>query len=698
MTNVHYRGSWLVYFNGIEVPADSVQVNGGVGQIPECRVSMPPSPLLRGIGREDRVRCTVFYLDLHAYETPTFCLLFDGEIVEQQTATSADARSMTFVAVDMIAILTQFFPYFVQSTSTLVESEVGTANNQVSTTAAPFPRTTVLFNTQLANPGQAVKRPFDVLINVIELCLGTGAAENDRSVVATQFFKRWEARTKLRQRCAASDNASDINTTGVFPILRMAQDESVLDAVTSIGDRVATGGSYYAMLQSIFQHVYYDIHMGLAPCFVGTDSVTRESSGPHVEGQTLPSLVQYITKPRIYYGIAPRFNVVWPSMTTSHNYSENFASQPTRTYLGNPHIFKVIAPNSRPSVFVQRAMTVAFPQEAQDMLSRRKESAAVNQDNYLVYPEEYYKGPVYQNLDTPSWFAYMAAAREGDRAPRAQVLYAAMEHYRTRGSFRNGSITTTFNPYVSHGFPLVVLDKSDNKTHIMADALAVSHTLTQNSMTTSVNYSYAQDFNEFMEQFVAMRALYAQELGEVSYAPFHPIRELRERFQIDANAKSYYRRLFYQSAETAEATFSYDEEIGLELDGTVGPLEYGARAVPNYTTGYVPRFVAKRESLGHQDAMKYAARPVCTLEQFITFCGEKGARDGLVAATDQIQGKGASYYVRILGLTPGPGQRPGTKTDGSQCSVLDADTRVNWEPRLLAYRQQVYFKKNHSPG
>lgn len=697
-TNTHYRGSWLVYFNGIEVPAESVQIRAGVGQIPECTVTTAPSPLLRGLGREDRVRCTVFYLDLHYYDKPTFCLLFDGEIVEQQVNITAEARNMSFTAIDLIAILTQFFPYFVQNTSTLVESQVGTSRNQVTTTTAPFPRTTVLFNTQLANPGEPVRRPFDVFINLIELCLGTSVAEDDRSVVATQFFSRWEARTKLRQRCAPSDTVADVKDVGVFPLLRMAQDESVLDAVTAIGDRIATAGSYYQMIQAVFQHVYYDLHMGLAPSLVGVDPTNKETNGVFVDGLNAPALVQYITKPRIYYGIAPRFNVVWPHMLVSHSSAENYAAQPTRTYLGNPHLFRIIAPGKPVNAFTERAMTVAYPPEAQEMLDKRKESASVNQDNFLIYAEEFFKGPVYQNIDTPTWFAYMAAAKDETEAPRAQVLYAALEHFRARGAQRNGSVSMTFNPYVSHGFPLVVLDGTYNKSHVFADAVAVSHTLTHTSMSTSVSYSYAQDFNEFMEHYIGLRALYGSSLGPVTYAPYHPIKEIRERFQVPANAAAYYRRLFYQANPDEPAVFDYDEEIGLVLDGTLGPLEYGVRALPDYDTGYVPRFVAKRENLSHPDAMKYCARPVCTLDEFITFCGAIGVRDGLVEIDDPNQGKGAPYYSRIMNLKPGPGDPPGVKTDGSQCSVLDADTRVNWEARLLAYRRQVYFTNSHLPG
>jgi len=658
---------------------------------------MPPSPYLRGLGREDRVRCTVFYLDHHAYDNPTFCLLFDGEIVETSTTITAEQRSITFTAVDMIAILTQFFPYFIQNTDTLVEAELGTSNNNVSSVQAPFPRTTVLFNEQLANPGQKVVRPFDVFMNVIELCLGTGVEEDDRSVVATQFFSRWEGRTRMRWRCVPSDRMRDVEGVGVFPILRMAQDESVLDAVTAIGDRVATSGSYYQMLQSIFQHVYYDLHMGLAPCFVGLNDKLREVDGEYVDGVNVPGLTQYITKPRIYYGIPPRFNVVWPSMTISHNSAENYASQPTRTYLGDPHIFRVIAPDKRVTTLIERAMTVAFPPEAQQMLSRRKDSASVNQDNFLVFPEEFYKGPVYQNIDTPSWFAYMSSSKDSAEAPRAQILYAAMEHYRARGAHRNGSVTMVFNPYISHGFPLVVIDGTINKTHVLADALSVSHTLTHTSMTTSVSYSFAQDFVEFMEQYVGLRALYGENLGAVSYAPFHPIRELRERFQIQANAKAYYQQLFYKANPDAPSTFNYDEEIGLVLDKTLGPLEYGVRAIPDYDTGYIPTFVARKERQTHREAMKYVSRPVCTLDEYITFNAERGVRERLVPTSDPLYGKGAPYYAKILALVPGPGERPGVKTDGSQCSVLDTDTRVNWEARLLAYREDVY-QRRHNAG
>ena len=175
----HVRASWLLYLNGILVPCISATVSASTGQIPQCTVNLAPSRHLVGVGREDRMRCTVFYLDHYAYDEPTYCLLFDGEVVSARRSVSSSDRSLSLTAVDMMAVLTQFFPHFVSNTSGMVEAELGTANNSVSTAVAPFPRTAVLFNNQIAT-GEPVRKPFDIYNNIVSLCAGLGVEDDDK--------------------------------------------------------------------------------------------------------------------------------------------------------------------------------------------------------------------------------------------------------------------------------------------------------------------------------------------------------------------------------------------------------------------------------------------------------------------------------------------------------------------------------------
>jgi hypothetical protein len=57
------QAAFLVYINGIEVPAKSASLRYGVWQIPELQVEMVADPVLVRLGAEDRVQVVVFYFD-----------------------------------------------------------------------------------------------------------------------------------------------------------------------------------------------------------------------------------------------------------------------------------------------------------------------------------------------------------------------------------------------------------------------------------------------------------------------------------------------------------------------------------------------------------------------------------------------------------------------------------------------------------
>src|SRR3990167_2190441 len=76
-----FKPAWIVYFNGIEIPASSVSIGYGVWQIPECEVTLIPDVAMHRFGAEDRVSVQVFYCDyFYRPEKPEFCLMFEGEI------------------------------------------------------------------------------------------------------------------------------------------------------------------------------------------------------------------------------------------------------------------------------------------------------------------------------------------------------------------------------------------------------------------------------------------------------------------------------------------------------------------------------------------------------------------------------------------------------------------------------------------
>ena len=96
----------------------------------------------------------------------------------------------------------------------------------------------------------------------------------------------------------------------------------------------------------------------------------------------------------------------------------------------------------------------------------------------------------------------------------------------------------------------------------------------------------------------------------------------------------------------------------------------------------------------HDVAMKYISRPICTLNEYVSFRGNYGKKRGMIRADDSQQGKGATYYTRILDLKQGPGKAP---TFDENNFLKDPkpkdlpDTRKDWDVQLRNYRKKILF-------
>lgn len=694
--NYQGRFGWLTYINGVEVPATSVSVSTGPNRVSTARINMPPSRYLMGLGRGDRVPVQIFYLERFYFDRPTWCLLYDGEIVGQTKSRSgAGKRQLSFDAVDYNSILSKFYPFLIQNVNNIVTAETQTQASAVSTPTAPFPATTVLL--------EGAKRPFDFVMNLLDLFRGENLNDDQASVVAKEFYRPWEERTQYVRRFASSEDDEVFQDEFMFPLLREVQEESVLDAVKKIGDRLGSSASYDALIRNVFQHMYYALTSVLAPTsFIsdyGGGNVLGRPEGFNDDLELVgTSIGQFLCHPRVPFGIPPRFNTIWPSMISDFSYQENYAKQATRTYVGNFHLFNTVQPNRKGNVknIVDRALTTAYPGEADYQLRRRKagNDQNININNFLVYPEEFFRGPTYNNQQTPTWYLYVKD-RVKTVETNAMRLYASLEHFRQRLSHRTGSVRTVFNPYLVPGFPLAIMDEpGDLATHYTAELIQITHNLGQANATTSLSFTHAQSVDEMYELLYEQLLEHTGIYEDTRSAPIHPISYIHERFQTVEGAAGYYKRLFYSTEiedEDAEVLTLFDDILGVRNEGGgtdrpyYGFIEDEVNVLPDELTGEVPDFVYnetyKDVVESFQAAMRWSSRRVCTLEEFINYHGERGRRDNPL--TDRM----ATYYMRILDYDDGPGVEPLYHEDGTRCDSVGAETKRNWTQRLLRYRE-----------
>jgi hypothetical protein len=714
MTSTIERGGWLVYIDGVECPAISANISSGVWTIPTANVSFPADRSLQRIGVNDRTRMTIFALDTFYARSqgrkPEFVRVFDGEIVDYSYSSSGGGRSISFTAVDFMESLSRVFPYIVQQLTDIIESQT-TTQGGVTVANNPFAPSHAMLTTGFKTGGR-VRRPFDFVTNILEYLGGDTLPDSAQSEVIRQWFKPWLDRTGFKSMFVPSSIVEEVNqfleVDTVFPILKATQSKEAIKAVAGQGDQTP-GGSFYAIIEAVFQAMYYEILMLPSAPLLKVNKTTRNvyvenlgEIGPQVETENV--VASYITKPQTLFGIPPRFNVFWPSMYENFNYSENYATQPTRTYLGDPHMLNTL--RAKPDLVVSRLLTVGYPAIANERLNVKRTNHNDEASVFsFVTEEERYKGPVFNNMNTPSWFLYLQQ-ETSTKNPNSslQARFCRYEHLRTRASRRNAGLSGPYNPYAIAGFPGTVIDNEESSTHITGYVTNVSHSFSQDSMSTQVGMSHASTISEFFDTLTT--ELNDDGVGDtidtqtVTSAPQHPIEDIRNAFQTLGQASKYFDRMFYGVNDgSLNSVFDMTRAFGVVgSDETVKGIDLRAgnrdHVRSNATTGEPPDFRVigeNRNLLTDPDAaMQYVSRPICTLEQFIDSMGARGVRQDLRLTNDPIEGKGAPYYVRIFLPQTGEATQSGVDMDGNPCDVSGSDSSRSWYQRLLAYRNRIY--------
>lgn len=470
------NGAFLVYINGIEVPATRVNVRYGVWQIPECQVQMVPDPTLIRLGYEDRVQLQVFYLDDTAVDpsvTPQFRLLFDGEITGWGYQTTSSGRAITFTAVNQIAIFTQLFVQFLTTFDDLTGqttapgqgiTDVDVASSQIvfpfvlfkQGILAPTPQQAATQASQgtgatsVAIDPSSIVHPFDFIYNVVRGMIGLAVPSSQRTVPAANFFTRWDRLTNFHNRFAASpffDEATD--NRQVFPVLKALQNVSAVDTIArNLLPMVQNKGSLWDMIQGVYQTVLMEVAMIPTMPLVAVDlttnlvqktnfaeqslmsvtssmqdsssvvGVTTQTVGigsaiPQVAGSSRAKLPRripsYFAKPQFLFGIPPSCNVIFPSQLKTMVYEENYATQPTRMYFNDETLLNLFhMPKTGLGEQIHNALSIAWPLEADAILQAKNQSASLlNGKDFLLYPEEFFKGPVMDRRDVPPWLFFL---------------------------------------------------------------------------------------------------------------------------------------------------------------------------------------------------------------------------------------------------------------------------------------------------
>lgn len=749
------QSAYLVYLNGIEVPCPSVSVSYGVWAIPEATLSFTPHWLLHRLGAEDRVEVVIFFLDTlsNPEETPKFRLLFEGELLGWSYANSMAGRVMSFNAIADISIFATLAYHFLSNVDAVAahQTDPGADAGSVAQAGAfgpffLFKKGLLTQSTSSTGDAPDVTRPFDILFNAVRGMVDSRIPTERRAVPAVNFFARWTRKRNFINRFFAlplfEDDAS--SEGGVFPILKSAQAASAMQALQSnIGGGMATAGSIWEVLREVFSTVLCEVQMlPTAPLarvrlsdgtVLGDADTAPSTNAPNTEPLRL---LNYCVKPQLMFGMAPTCNVFFPSTTDRLTYSESYAAQPTRTYVNDSFISQALAQN----YFTTAALTFGFPPEVDAVLQRKmgapasstaaaqRAAAQFSGKNLLVFPEEFFKGPVLHRMPIPAWFTHLknteprtssSATGEAEAADTAEAgalhqlmqEYVAYEHYRARYDKRGGALDTNWNPFAVPGFPCVILDQTTSGMHLVGYLTTVTQSLSSSGTSTSVAYSLGRTLPEMLELLQREAATSKRLLGA---APLEPVPSVRAIIQDFDKAEQFYNALFFQRRPMVggkKASFDFRETLGyanerggvdaLVFENAVAGVSVAADSSGSSSydafglTGTVPTQVSNLTGekpvvaqkwfepimKSYATAMEYVARPICSLEDYVRFLhGGRRADDPVltgsesddtgersaqvIAADDDRFGSDVVWFKRIRRLRQGPGDFPGAAERG----------------------------------
>lgn len=779
--NMLNQAGWLVYINGLEIPVSSLSMRYGVWELPTLTLNMVPHNLLVQIGAEDRLQVAVFYLDQHwESNNPQFCLLGEFEVVGWSYNNTPRGRFISLNCVSQLQIFQQLHFFYISSLDDIVTSSSpveSTNPGSASVVKVLYPAS--LFREGLTSPQTVqeegtsatatvdvdsyIKRPIDFVTNIFrallrpisteptdEFMVDAGSEALPRSacsVPGKNFFARWLNMTRFHRRWAALPILEDEGESGCFPLVKATQDTVTLSVLDQqIGQGVGNSGSAWDLLKQVLGYMYMEISVLPAPPAALTHKKTGVIEAPAAtlaaSSAQVDSIPTFFVKPMCTFALPPACNVVFPSMVRNYSFQENYIRQPTRIYLSEQFIGDIISPAKAGTPnFVQQLMVTGYPEGVRKRMKDRLDSSPqTNHKNFLLFEEEFFKGPITKRMNAPPWMyllqqqenAYQTAQSQAEAETEEFVAdeivadsplgalfdtYAKYEYFRARYAERSGGVILAWNPYIVPGFPLAVFDQRSAGFDTLGYVNTVTHNMSaqgEGVMDTSVSLTFMRTLPEFV-------GLFTENEHNLDVLPSEVIPEIRDAFQVAYTANDFYKRLLYQDASMSKsAVFDWKQMCDIQdRYGTTLDLATEAwKLEPTVTLKPKGEFSALFDQ--YDAAMRYASRPVCTLQEYIErWHGralESLLEDGTVRGeytsfysptNDKKKTKGAVFWGRIYKLMQGPGDDPGVGvsnmgigpdydsagTEGGWQTVDEntgmAQTRQDWDARLEEYRKIV---------
>lgn len=198
-----FSGGFLVYINGVRVPASSATVAVSVDAAAQASISLPAHYILEGLGEEDLLDVAIFYLDSYYHEKATWCLLFEGRITGQGYENTPSSESLYFTCESYSNALNDLYLNFMSKGKGTTTSNKSYPN-QIDVRGKSYKK---FLSESLS--GRALARPFDLIDNIYSSVFGSSTAKLESRLdnIATKSVRDLVAKKKLAIQLKAEKNA-----------------------------------------------------------------------------------------------------------------------------------------------------------------------------------------------------------------------------------------------------------------------------------------------------------------------------------------------------------------------------------------------------------------------------------------------------------------------------------------------------------
>lgn len=342
-----------------------------------------------------------------------------------------------------------------------------------------------------------------------------------------QFLRLAESRMRISDRI--------VNLTAGKGLLDLLNQEAMASLAESMAGQ-AEGGvkSLRDVLNSVLQFIFYDV-----TCMVNPSKVAAETDYLYplvVNGQKL-KISEYIIKPNLYFLPPPRCNVLFPSMYSDFSHSHDYFHEPTRLayrpslsaygddakvtqqfvyYPPTVNNFMAQVENEAKTPweesedfdvtplfgdeYAARIASRKYNQEdnPREPVTNRQVSTRLRMNDFLTQ-EESIRGI---NRIDMNLFPGVDNLRQYVTDEEFESYFRQIAEYlffKQRFEHRKFSVTTSYNPHVAVGFPILLLDDGEADQNIIGYLDGVQHNITTQSAATTLMVSYGREVLELKD-------------------------------------------------------------------------------------------------------------------------------------------------------------------------------------------------------